>query len=421
MQFQFGFDGETEMNENEFETVQHTAERLGVTVRAVQKWAASGRIPGAEKIGRTWFIPKNFSVLADTEMNRPAEDGEDISNGIPDVYQITPFRIAMPFLNSSYPVGDALKYIEAMPDEDDRNIAMGEYYMFSGRAEESARICEGYLDSHDPALRYSANLIYTFANLSRDHIHLTRFAIGNLQKQVRTGIGSNAPAKFQAIGIFTATAASVLLHIPVPQIPPLEDYMRLLPGGLKLYACYILAHKAYLEHDYSRCLAIADMGASLAPQAFPVALIYIHIVAAMALVNMKRVDEAKRRIDTAWKIAEPDGFIEPFAEHHGLLQGLIEIYFKNDYPADFKRIISITYAFSSGWRKIHNSDTNHDVADNLTTTEFTVAMLYDRGWSAQEIAVHMELSEHTVRGYIKTIYVKLGITNKDELRKYMLL
>ncbi len=406
------------MSEIEYETVQETAERLGVTVRAVQKWAANGRIPGAEKLGRTWFIPKGADVIDTGVSNKPADE---LSNGIPDVYRISPFRIAMPLLNSPYRVGEALKHIEAMPDQDDRDIAMGEYYLFSGNADESAKTCEPYLDSHDPALRYSANLIYTFANLSRDHIHLARFAMGNLQKQVLAGLRSNAPVQFQAIGIFTATAASVLLHIPVPPIPPLEEYISHLPGGLKLYACYILAHKAYLEHDYSRCLAIADMGAALAPQMFPIALIYAHIVAAMALVNMKRVDEAKRRIDTAWKIAQPDGFIEPFAEHHGLLQGLIEIYFKNDYPAEFKRIIGITYAFSAGWRKIHNPDTNHNVADNLTTTEFTVAMLYDRGWSAQEIAGHMDLSEHTVRGYIKTIYVKLGITNKDELRKYMLL
>ena len=32
----------------------------------------------------------------------------------------------------------------------------------------------------------------------------------------------------------------------------------------------------------------------------------------------------------------------------------------------------------------------------------------------------MGIAEHTVRAYIKTIYVKLNITNKDELGQYML-
>lgn len=103
-----------------------------------------------------------------------------------------------------------------------------------------------------------------------------------------------------------------------------------------------------------------------------------------------------------------------------MLQGTIEIYFKKNAPEMLKSILDITYAFSATWRKFHNLNTNHEVADNLTTTEFTIAMLYNRDWSAKEIADHIELKEHTVRNHIKAIYVKLGITNKNELDRYML-
>lgn len=405
------------MNKTEYETVQETADRLGVTVRAVQKWAAVGRIPGAQKSGRSWKIPKNAVVLE----SAPSVYAEGAANGIPDVYQILPFRIAMPLLNSSYPVGKCMEYIGSISDPDDRNIALAEYYFFSGRSEDATKVIEPYLDSHDPSLRFSANLICCFANLASGHTHLTRFAMRNLREQVRKGLCSDAPDKLHAIGIFVTTAASVLLHIPVPPIPPLEEYINHLPGGLKLYACYVLAHKAYLEKDYSRCLAIADMGAALAPQVFPIALIYIHIVAAMALVNMKRVDEAKKRMEAAWKLAQPDGLLEPFAEHHGLLQGMIEIYFKNDYPAEFKRIISITRAFSAGWRMIHNPEAKRDVADNLSTTEFTVAMLYSRGWSYKEIAGHLQISVKSVQRHIGNIFVKVGVHDKEQLTEFVLL
>ena len=49
---------------------------------------------------------------------------------------------------------------------------------------------------------------------------------------------------------------------------------------------------------------------------------------------------------------------------------MIEVYFKKDRPKDFDRIIAINHAFSAGWRKVHNPETQHDVAYNLTTTEF---------------------------------------------------
>ena len=125
-------------------------------------------------------------------------------------------------------------------------------------------------------------------------------------------------------------------------------------------------------------------------------------------------------MDAAWKLAAPDDLIEAFGEHHGLLQGMIEVYFKKNHPKDFERIIAITYAFSAGWRKVHNPETKHDVADNLTTTEFTVAMLYSRGWTMKEISAHIQLSERRIRTHLETIYGKLHIKNRNDLAQYML-
>lgn len=402
------------MHQLKFETAQQAAVRLGVTPRAVQKWASAGRIPGAVKHGKSWLIP------IDAAVSEISDGKEHFPNSMTDVYQLAPFRVAMPLLNSPYPIGKAMEYIRTISDPDDRNIALGEYYFFSGRSDEAVRAVTEYQDSHDPSLRFSANLIATFANLASGHTHLTRFAMHNLQEQVAKGLKTDSPPKLHAIGIFTATTASVLLHLPLPPLPPLEEYLRYLPGGLKLYACYILAHKAYLEGDYSRALTLADAGIALSPEVFPIAFVYCHVIASIALMNLKRSQDALERLQKAWEIAEPDELLEPFAEHHGLLQGLIENFFKDRYPELHKRIDSITYAFSSGWRAIHNSDTEHEVADNLSTLEFTIAMLWTRDWSADEIAKHLGMSERTVYNRIDGIYSKLGISGKKELYQYML-
>ena len=62
----------------------------------------------------------------------------------------------------------------------------------------------------------------------------------------------------------------------------------------------------------------------------------------------------------------------------------------------------------------------HDVADNLTTTEFAAAMLAARGWTNQEIGQHMNISPHTVKRYISTALQTLDISHRQELKKYML-
>lgn len=77
-------------------------------------------------------------------------------------------------------------------------------------------------------------------------------------------------------------------------------------------------------------------------------------------------------------------------------------------------------AGASGWRKIHNPETGHDVADNLTTTEFATAMLAARGWTNPEIGEHMNISVNTVKHHISQVMKKLHIESRKDLKKYML-
>lgn len=51
--------------DKEFETTQETSERLNVTARTIQKWAATGKIPGAIKYGNVWMIPKGITTSFD--------------------------------------------------------------------------------------------------------------------------------------------------------------------------------------------------------------------------------------------------------------------------------------------------------------------------------------------------------------------
>ena len=153
---------------------------------------------------------------------------------------------------------------------------------------------------------------------------------------------------------------------------------------------------------------------------YPIPCIYLHLVAVMDLMSLRRPEKAQEHLRIAWELSRPDDLIEGLGEHHGLLGGMLEAVIKKDWPDDFKRIIAITYRFSAGWRKIHNPETGHDVADNLTTTEFAAAMLAARGWTNQEIGEHMNISPHTVKRYISTVLQKLNIRSRQELKQYML-
>lgn len=160
-----------------FETAQAAADRLGLTILAIQKQAAAGKTPGATRHGRSWMIPADYTPGASQEQIVAENDG-------PGVCRLAPFRLAMPLLNSPYPVGRAKEYITAMPDPGVRNIALAEYCLFTGKVAEAARIAEPYMVSHDVGMQFSANLICAFANLGLGHGHLGKFSMKNLSSHI---------------------------------------------------------------------------------------------------------------------------------------------------------------------------------------------------------------------------------------------
>ncbi|MCD8130255.1 MAG: helix-turn-helix transcriptional regulator [Lachnospiraceae bacterium] len=331
-------------------------------------------------------------------------------------------HILLPLINSAFQPGQCLETVQAMENISEREIAMGEYYYFSGRPEEAAKEMEPYLASADTGLRLSACLVYAFANLATDKIHLARHALNEMEKTFADiNADEDAPPELMAMSAFVSAAAAVLLHMPVKKELVFEPgIMNLLPPGLRFFYSYVLAHYAYLQGDYGRSLGIAQTALAFEPELYPIPTIYLRLVMVMDYMGLKDSEKAKEQMLLAWKIARPDGLIEAFGEHHGLLGGVLEATLKKDWPEDFKRIIGITYSFSSGWRKVHNPDTGDDVANNLTTTEFAIAMLTARGWTYQEIGSHMGISINTVKFHMGAVIGKLGIEKKSELKKYML-
>ena len=323
----------------------------------------------------------------------------------------------MPLMCIDFAPGNLAQAIESISDEASQAIAKAESFYFRGYAQSAVEQAAPFLSSPDLAIRYSACFICGYANLSLNRIPEARRCLASLLDKD----DDEASSAVHAAHVLFSSAASVLLHLPSPysfdDFYPLAPY---LPKGLRLFASYVIAHAFYLRGEYGRCLGVAENTLVMKRGSYPISEIFLHLVASMACMSAKDVDTANAHFDAAWNIARPDGLIELIGEHHGLLQGLIEARLKPDYPDDFARIIEITYRFSYGWRRIHNPESGEDVADDLTTTEFTVSMLACRGWTNAEIARHMGVSAGTVKNRLSSAYAKLGISSRADLSRYML-
>lgn len=400
-------------------TVREAAKKWNISERLTQQYCTTGRIAGARKFGGAWAIPADAQKPASLRKAvKPALSKAPIAPPPPadSITCVTP----MPLMNAAFVPGHCSSYVEGIADEQLRDIARAEYYYFSGHPEEAARAAELYLSHSDLSLRLSACLIYAYSNLSIGEIQRARYTLA----EVRNTLSDHAdmPPQLRAAAIFTVTAAAVLLHLPLPEgIGSLQEHIHLLPPGLRMFALYVQAHHTYLQGDYGKSIGIVETTFAMQSEIYPIPAIYLHLAAVMDYMSLKQPEQAQAHLLAAWELARPDDLIEGFGEHHGLLGGMLEAVLKKDWPEDFKRIIAITYRFSAGWRKVHNPVTGHDVADNLTTTEFATAMLAARGWTNQEIADHLGISPNTVKQYISTALQKLNVKQRKDLKQYMLL
>ena len=397
----------------EYITVRDAAQNWNISERLVQKYCAMGRIEGAKKFGTSWVIPAGAVKPKDP---RKAQKDPAIRR---ERLQSASYPGLMPLMNTAFEPGKCLEFIQGMTDGPQKQIAMAEYYYFSGQPEKAVRETELYLTGADRDIQLSSCLIYAYANLSVGKIQQARYALTAVQEMLATA--TEKQPEMRAALSFISSAAAVLLHLPLPEeLPPMQEFLPMLPMGIRMFALYVNAHYTYLQRDYPKSLGIVEATLGMQTEEYPIPCIYLHLVAVMDYMSLKQPDKAEEHLLAAWELARPDDLIEGFGEHHGLLGGMLEAVIKQKWPEDFKRIIAITYEFSSGWRKIHNPVTGHNVADDLTTTEFATAMLAARNWTNPEIAEHMNISVNTVKHHISQAMKKLHIDNRKDLKKYML-
>lgn len=394
-------------------SIREAAEKWGVSERRINQYCAEGRVPGAQRIGKAWAIPSDAEKPGDPRKQKKLA----ASPKPPKTQELFPGF--MPLMNTSFEPGHCLETIEKMKAGPKKDIALAEYHYFSGQAEKAMQETESYLTASDGGIRLSACWIFAYSCLTMGRIDHARRALQEIQNTLADG-GKPAPS-VRAMEAFVAFAATALLHLPLPEeMPPMEKFMPLLPPGVRAFALYVQAHYLYLKGEYAHSAGIVEAALVMGASAYPISSIYLHLVAVMDYISMKQTDRAQAHLLRAWEIARPDDLIESFGEHHGLLGAMLEATIKPKWPEDFKRIIDITYRFSSGWRRVHNPVTGHDVADDLTTTEFAIAMLAARGWTTPEIAKHLNISVNTAKDHISEAMKKLHTDNRKDLKKYML-
>ena len=401
-------------------SVQQVADKFGVTVRAVQKWAKEGKIDGAMRVGKVWLIPENAVRPYEFEHKTEVKKSKSANNMLSgeSMQSYGSLNTIFDIINGRYTPGQVYGLIQKIDNPKVRTMSEGELMYFKADFDKSAEMSNAYITDSDDVLAFYAGTIYAFSNFMLDRHNIAQIAFDGLRKYMRS-VNEKDEEKY-AMVVFVFSFVDVLLHSDKADITKLQATMHNLPTGMRLFATYIMAHYECFKHDYSKALGMADAAIALCSSTYPIPMIYLHLIAAVSLINLKRIQEAKARFNTALDLASEDGFWSPFIEHHGMLLGLVEVCMKDKYPSEFRKVIEHVRQFGHGWHRVRHSEGVKIEKEELTVTEFVVAMLFSKEWSMKEISAYLNISLRMIKQHLSTIYLKFGITRRDELKECML-
>lgn len=372
-------------------SIRNWAKQWKISEKTAERYLIDGLLSGAVCKNGVWLVPQDAYPLAQQR------------------------KAFMPIWNLPYVSGEFEAMLQTIADEQERWAALAAQHYFQANYTEASAQAEACIASESPEIRASALLVHCMASVPLGN---TEAAMEDMRMLMRE---SKAPAdeRMSAIYEFIAFLFRVFFHEDEAHAPDLPAGFSALSEGPKLYGLYAYAHALYLSKDYSRALGAAQSTITMAADRYPSVCIYLYLVASMAALNLSLVELADSCFQRAWSLAEPEDYIQPFAEHHGMLQGQVEKFFRNRSQETYKKISDRVVEFSRGWMKIHNPDSQNKVTDLLTPFEFALAMMAAKGKSNQEIADYQNISINTVKFYLSSIYQKLGVTRRSELEKYL--
>lgn len=305
--------------------------------------------------------------------------------------------------------------IGSLSDEEERTVALAAHHYFQGRYDSAAEESQRFLNSPCPEICASALLLHSMANVGLGNAQLVKADFAALIQAARQPEDARMAAVYDALRYLLA----VFFHTDGEIEPLREEHTNLLPEGTRLYLLYAVAHALYLQKRYQQALGVAQSALMMAAGRFPSVCVYLNLVGSMVATNLHDADLAEDFFHRAWQIAQTEDYIQPFVEHHGMLQGQIEKFIRGAQPQEYNRISEKVMAFSRGWMKIHNPDSVNKVTDRLSPYEFSLAMMAARGKSNQEIADYLHISVNTVKFHLSGIYQKVEVSNRRDLEQYL--
>ena len=143
--------------------------------------------------------------------------------------------------------------------------------------------------------------------------------------------------------------------------------------------------------------------------------IYLRLMCATAYRMNGDTASAAEHIDKAVRLCLADGLYGPLAERRSALGSLLDDRVAAFDPSALKRLKELDKQLHHGWTKVHNAVLKKTVSAHLSPREREVARLVAFGFSDQQIASRLFISESSVKTLVRSAKNKTGVEKRREL------
>lgn len=321
--------------------------------------------------------------------------------------------------------------IEDLPDEDRlKSELVGERYgeiaqmMF--RAETAYRMCrfdvarvltESLMESKVKAIALSAAVTHMASCVASGDSDPAFVDLQTIKRLCSEGFESEDEPLLRELSIFAALRVEGILMTDIFEIPDIDYGIGLMPLGWELYYGFLAAQRALRLKQPERAAGIAEAFLMVAGKNSPLSRVLLHLATASADVMVGNLEDASNHFMDAWNLSLDHQIVMPFVEMSFMLLGLPRSCFAVDEPAEYRWIESMARVYLEGWYGLRAKCGLEDESMALAPLEMYVAALVVLGWRNKEIAAHLNISESTVKHQLTTVYQKMRISSRAELRE----
>lgn len=303
-----------------------------------------------------------------------------------------------------------------LSDESAQGLFQLEIFYYSGDLANARALATKLLDAPEPAVALSARATRMEAAVGMGDAASAYEDLCVLRTSCKRGLANPAERQLFASSYICALRVESLAMTKFFDFPGLTDGLDAIPRGLKTYFGYLLALRLLRSGHPAEAVGMAYTFQTLIGPKFPISRVRLHLISACANITLSRISVARHEFEEAWTLKDDYHIIMPFVELSYPLLGLQRPYGLKAGQNEAAHVRAITAVRSEGWYALRRMLGLPTVTQGLTQLELQTAGLAAIGWRNKEIAAHLAISENTVKHQLSSVYQKLGLQNRSDIR-----